>query len=139
VASTIHELVDQVREYIQERRLHRPVFLHGHIEHVLAALDAIRDTEHAIDEFLFSTRGGKWSYLKLYGVLQAVVIQQDAANALRVGLGMCHTQPKKLHDAMRRVRELRNRAVGHPTDLNKSPTDRVATMVTLGSLKASAE
>jgi hypothetical protein len=90
-----------------------------HREHALAAADALEDAEKAIDAFANDAKGGGdfgVAYLKLYGVLQAAVLQQDAVNVLRVAFGFVRTLQKDLPKGMQAIRDIRNRVGGHPAD-----------------------
>ena len=78
-----------------------------------SSLDIIGDTTLAIESYY----NGKWpsdtgmQYLLIYGLLQAIFIQQDAlkhiAEALDINL--------ELDAELRSIRNLRNDSIGHPT------------------------
>jgi hypothetical protein len=83
-------------------------------------LDAIGDTHLALQEFVSCDDSFDLgiNYILAYGVLQAIFLQQDALKHLAFSLG----HPFELPDALKEIRELRNKAVGHPTQkaLNKN-------------------
>ena len=80
-----------------------------------SSLDVIEDSDLAIDAYLnreFSKDDGE-KYLRLYGVLQALFLQQDAVINLCESLGLPNdliTNPK-----LKEIRAIRNDSIGHPT------------------------
>ena len=80
-------------------------------------MDAIDDTQMAIDSYLnlenFSANSG--GYLFIYGVMQALNIQQDAANNLLSALFDKKINFKTEYPDLYDIREHRNNSIGHPT------------------------
>jgi hypothetical protein len=85
-----------------------------------SSMDALEDTHHAISAFVAAAsklepehqkREVGERYLRTYGVMQAFVIQQDAALNLHVSLGMPQPDLRPLDQ----IRDLRIAAAGHPT------------------------
>ncbi len=78
-----------------------------------SAMDAIQDTQSAIDAW----RGGAATddlgerYLRVYGVLQALFLQQDALKHAAEGVG----EEWEPTEDLRAIRIVRNQAIGHPT------------------------
>ena len=92
-----------------------------------AALDTIGDTSLAIESFEKSTESSfsENPYLFTYGLLQALVIQQDAVNFLKISL--FGTDKKivwwdKKYAELGTIRNLRNETIGHPvkTELKRN-------------------
>jgi len=84
-----------------------------------SSLDVIGDTELAINSFLtndFPDDTGE-KYIRVYGVLQALFIQQDAVEHLCESLSM----PVKIngHQDLADIRNIRNESIGHPTKKRK--------------------
>ena len=79
-------------------------------------MDAIGDTQLAVRAFLDDpiegTRSNGWSYIVVYGVLQILYVQQDAARSLADCLGLSFQLPEELAG----IRDARNASVGHPTN-----------------------
>jgi hypothetical protein len=105
----------RVRDLINSpRRLHALLADRPRWHRICAALDALGDTQLAVDEYLAghvkATSAGL-VYLALYGILQVLIVQQDAlkelADALKLNLDLPET--------LGRVREARNASTGHPT------------------------
>ncbi|HEY3397843.1 MAG TPA: hypothetical protein VGM19_09335 [Armatimonadota bacterium] len=84
-------------------------------------MDTIGDTEQAIGAFTVDSRGQSYglSYLMIYGLFQAYVIQQDAVlnlcDALREALGSPFQHRRDGYPGLNDVRALRVQIVGHPT------------------------
>ncbi|MEG3657312.1 hypothetical protein V5097_07855 [Arenibacter palladensis] len=82
------------------------------------SLDTIDDTQRAINtylnlpEFRNSTEG----YLYVYGVMQALNIQQDSLNNLLYALFSKKINWEKEYPKLYEIREHRNNSVGHPTN-----------------------
>lgn len=91
-----------------------------------SALDVIGDTELAIDA---SATPGVWQsdgarYLAIYGLLQVLYTQQDAVSHLCKALQIKSvTISLDWHEypAVRSARDIRNRAIGHPTESGRKP------------------
>jgi len=80
-----------------------------------SSLDVIEDSDLAIDAYInreFGKDKGE-KYLRLYGVLQALFLQQDAVANMRESLGL----PDNLttHPKLKGIRDIRNDSIGHPT------------------------
>lgn len=88
-----------------------------------SCLDVLEDSQLAIDAFGSALSGESKGrlYLAIYGLLQAMYIQQDAVFNLLEAMKLPTARPNDLPE-IRYVRELRNDAVGHPTkrDLPRS-------------------
>jgi hypothetical protein len=80
-----------------------------------SAMDVIGDTALAVDFYLDAidgdSRSDGRSYLYVYGILQVLYVQQDAARTLARSLKLLFELPPELAE----VREIRNTAIGHPT------------------------
>lgn len=76
-------------------------------------MDAIGDTESAVAAYkrMGRTSNSGKIYLLVYGLLQALFVQQDAVINAAEAIGMKYALP----DELRSIREIRNCAVGHPT------------------------
>ncbi len=110
-----HDLTNQIREDING--IFRQVLLPSDINHeqVFCSLDIIEDTDLAIEAYRtqnFPDDTGQ-KYLWIHGVLQCLVIQQDAVMHLGACFGL-QLNPNR-DDGARSVRALRNSVTGHPT------------------------
>jgi len=80
-----------------------------------SSLDVIGDSDLAISAYINSEFGtdDEEKYLRLYGVLQALFLQQDAVTNLCESLGL----PNNLtsHPKLKEIRDIRNDSIGHPT------------------------
>ena len=112
---SVHDLTRQIRDYMNGN--FRQVLLPSDINHeqVFCSLDTIEDTDLAIEAYrtqAFPEHPGQ-KYLWVYGVLQCLVVQQDAVRHLGECFGL-HLNPNQ-DDGARSVRVLRNSVTGHPT------------------------
>ena len=78
-----------------------------------SSLDVIGDAELAISSYpsMCGISGDGQSYIIIYGILQILLAQQDAAKHICAVLGIKCKLPKEL----KKIREIRTSAVGHPT------------------------
>ncbi len=89
-----------------------------------SALDVIGDTELAVDAYLQEGLGQPDGarYLSVYGLLQALYTQQDAVSHLCKALQikfLTISSDWGEYPAIRKVRDIRNRAIGHPTEAGR--------------------
>lgn len=82
-------------------------------------MDIVDDVDLALDAYLtnrFSADDGE-KYLRIYGVLQALFVQQDALGHLVAivlpSFGIA------LSDVLKDIREIRHASIGHPTELRR--------------------
>ncbi len=78
-----------------------------------SSLDAIEDTELAIDAYFSSSDDIEvgTNYLLIYGILQCLFVQQDAVCHIAESLSINIEKD----DSLKQIRDIRNKAVGHPT------------------------
>lgn len=119
---TMHELSAWIRNYTQDPR-HLPRLLADQFvwNQLCTALDIIGDAESALTAYTdndFPTQTGE-KYLRIYGAMQGLFLQQDA---LRDLIKAIHpTKEIPVNDVLRDIREARNASVGHPTRLGWKP------------------
>lgn len=111
----IKELEGEIRDYINGARRQSLIIKNrANWNKLCSALDLIGDTELAIEAYpsLCSNQSDGASYLIVYGLLQTLLLQQDAAKHIADSLELKHIKrPKQLDE----VRIIRNSAAGHPT------------------------
>jgi ribonucleotide reductase beta subunit family protein with ferritin-like domain len=111
----ISVLVSIIRDFINRRRtLHILTQVRPDWNRLTSSLDVIGDTEMAFDAYLERLHDPATCgelYILLYGVMQALFIQQDAVENMMEALGLKYT----LHPTLRDIREARNDSTGHPT------------------------
>jgi hypothetical protein len=83
----------------------------GHWSKLWVAFDNIQDTGIAINEFQVKDEIGR---LDIYGILQALVVQQTSFRHLEEALGL---EPYKVDEypKLLEIRNIRNEAIGHPS------------------------
>lgn len=124
--ATLHDLIRWVRDYVGDPH-HQPRLMADEFcwHQLCVAMDTIEDTDSAVSAYLdheFPSETGE-KYLRIYGILQGLFLQQDALveliNAIRP---VKNIQPKDLlTDVLIDVRGARNRSVGHPIKLGWKP------------------
>ena len=112
--SRIYELRKKIREFIQHPRRLDPLLRNKRLWFMLcSSMDALDDTEMAIDAYIeqpgSEDKGA--CYLLIYGILQSLFVQQDAISDLVDAFGLSSEKDRDLQE----IREVRNRAIGHPT------------------------
>ncbi len=109
----IAELERRIRDFINSPRRQSTLLTKREGWNKLcSSLDLIGDTELAIAAYpsLCKTGGDGASYLIVYGILQTLLLQQDAAKHIADVLDINIKLPKELQQ----IRMIRNSAAGHP-------------------------
>lgn len=117
---TLRELSTWIRDYCQEPRHQSRLLADQFGWHQLCtAMDIIDDTDSALAAYTdneFPTETGE-KYLRIYGAMQGLFLQQDA---LRDLIKAIHpTKEIPVNDVLKDIREARNASVGHPTRLGR--------------------
>jgi len=111
----------QIRRFInQPRRQYNLIKNLPYWNQLCASLDAIEDTKFAIDSYVAVESGNDKGqlYLLVYGVLQALFLQQDAVNNLCEALAIPVEHSK--YPKLKKIRKIRNDSIGHPTKRGES-------------------
>lgn len=114
--SSVRELMAQIRELVNQPWKHYELRQSSaRFSQLVSALDTIEDTEEAIIAFETEAGGNTAGelYLIIYGLLQALFLQQDASRHLSEALGVHDTSNQ--YPQLTVVREIRNDSIGHPT------------------------
>jgi hypothetical protein len=112
--STISGLEDQIRDHINRARTQFILLQDPQSWNQLcSSLDVIGDTELCFDAYEESPTPSKdgATYILVYGVLQALVLQQDAVRHMSEALAIPFVPDPLLQE----IREVRNSSIGHPT------------------------
>ncbi len=112
----IEKLTEAIRNFSIDLEVKRELQIDPNIWYQFcSSLDVIEDTQLAIDFFQEATSPNEEGekYLRIYGLLQAMYLQQDATANLGGSFGL-KVVPRKYPD-LGFVRDVRNEAVGHPT------------------------
>jgi hypothetical protein len=124
----ISALEQQIRNYVNDTNLYKRCF-NGHLDEwntLCVAMDTIGDTCLSLEYYEASGIGNEHGekYLKLYGLLQAIFLQQDSIRQIyRIFLGS--NLKLESDSAWMRIRNLRNMTVGHPIERkHKTETKR---------------
>lgn len=89
-----------------------------------SSMDIIGDTECAISYFKnldkFNSRDRDAGYLFIYGLLHALYLQQNAVDYLNKSLFGKKIDYKKTYPKLYKVRNIRNKIIGHPISTNEN-------------------
>lgn len=111
---SLYDQIRHIRDLINDTKKQSTLLKdHTKWNMLCASLDAIEDSHSAIQaysEIEPPSDDGK-KYLYLYGLLQALFLQQDAGQHIALALGISYTLPQELKE----IREVRNDTIGHPT------------------------
>lgn len=99
-----------------------------------SSLDVIEDSQIAIDDYtnLYEFNTNTNGYLYIYGILQALNLQQDALVNLNKALFDKRIDFKNEYPKLYNIRENRNNSIGHPTDRGNESSFH---HITRGSIK----
>lgn len=119
----IEQVTDKLRGILNESVLIKNYTYQkkdGSWDRLWAAMDALEDAQIAINNYRSQK---KVSYLELYGLLQAFIVQQDSVNHIKqtllgANLIIWRNEEPKLND----IRRIRNETVGHPSNIKNSKT-----------------
>jgi hypothetical protein len=117
----MRRITEQIRDYINGPRMSYLLRQDmGNWNQICSSLDVIEDTDLAISAYLSNRPDDADSmvsvgnnYLKLYGLLQALFLQQDAVSHLCEALSVPY-DPNQF-PRLKPIRDARNASIGHPT------------------------
>lgn len=116
-------MIDSIFEEIREICNHpwkKQILFQDRVEwdKLWTSLDVIEDSQLAIDDYknLPDFNAYENGYLYVYGVLQALFLQQDALANLNFALFKEKIEFEKDYSELYKIRESRNNSIGHPTN-----------------------
>lgn len=117
---TLRELSRWIRDYGHDPRHQSRLLADRFVWHQLwTAMDVIDDVDLALTAYEqndFPTNTGE-KYLRIYGALQGLFIQQDALHDL---IKVIHPAKEiAFNDVLKDIREVRNKSIGHPTRMER--------------------
>jgi hypothetical protein len=115
-AETTRACEEEIRRLLQLEPVHAALSIDKtKWMQILSCLDAIGDTELVVGSYPSArpSRVNGMSYLMIYGILQALVLQQDAVFHLCNCLGT--PENRDSHPRLKEIRDIRNDSIGHPT------------------------
>src|SRR5690242_8032435 len=128
--TSIRALEHQIRDFINGARKQHALLKDSRAWNQLcSSLDIIGDTELAFDAYEIApeTDDPGAVYILVYGVLQALVLQQDAVMHLAEALGLKY----KVAPPLQEVREIRNASIGHPTKRLGQPRSHFVSRISM--------
>lgn len=112
------ELINKIREHIERTEKHAALLNDlQKFYRVASSLDVLEDTSYAVEYYVDSEYPDdiKGRYLYIYGLMQALFVQLDAANGISVALLNEEINFKEKYPKAFSFREARNDVTGHPT------------------------
>ncbi len=112
------DLIDRIRDHINRTEKQKQLLENRQKwMKITSALDVLEDTSWAVEFYMESAypENIKGKYLFTYGLLQAIFVQQDAANSIYYVFHNKYIDFRQYYPEVYRVREMRNDVVGHPT------------------------
>ena len=119
---TILDLVNSIRDLINSPRKQSGLLKNSaEWNRLCSSLDFIEDTQLAIEAYpQFHKVQGDGAYLIIYGILQTLLLQQDAAKHIGGALNIKVKLPRELEE----IRIIRNSAAGHPMSKKENGLSR---------------
>lgn len=112
----MNKILEKIREYINSpRKQYNLLKNKSYWNQLCSSLDVIEDCDLAISAYENTefNNGDGDKYLRLYGLLQTVFVQQDAVKNLWKALEI--ESNFELGDELEKIRNIRNESIGHPT------------------------
>lgn len=117
----VYKIICEIRDFINNPRTQYLLSRNrGYWNQLCSSLDVIQDCELAINSYAnnnFSTEDGE-KYLRIYGLLQAAFVQQDAVTNLWESLQI--SGDFELGEKLKNIRKIRNESIGHPTKIKNN-------------------
>lgn len=112
-------LASKIRSYINIGRVQNKLIQNkNNWNQICSSIDVLEDTTEAISSYIngsFPNDDGL-KYIYIYGILQALFLQQDSLKHLTCALLSVKEKDYKLNDELGEIRNIRNEAIGHPTN-----------------------
>jgi len=121
----LNAIVSRIRDLINQPRCQQSLMRNrGGWLKLCSSLDVIGDCEMAMDAYCSKSMPSDPGvlYLATYGVLQALVVQQDAVRHLCECVAATYNW--RDHAILQEIREIRNASIGHPTFNERNPEKR---------------
>jgi len=116
----MYEYTQKIRDIINKSRKRHMLSKNCDLwNQLLSSLDVIEDSQEAIDAYSAGEFGKdkREEYLAIYGLLQAIYVQQDAVRNLGESLEISISLED--YPPLMQIRTIRNESVGHPTKREK--------------------
>ena len=119
MSNLLYQKMSKIRDLINSSRKQNILLQDNILWHMLCScMDTVEDTELALESFLKldtdSYDEGR-NYLRIYGAMQALYVQQEAVKNLHESLQIPYTEDSSIE----KIRHIRIDAAGHPTNRGK--------------------
>ena len=130
---SLNERISEIRDLINSSRKQHQLLQDSALWYMLCScMDTIADTEEALESFLKkdtdSSDKGR-NYLRIYGALQALFVQQEAVANLHESLKIPYIE----NSSLEKIRHIRIDAAGHPTKRGNKKAFNFITRLTLSA------
>ena len=116
----VRDLALRIRDLVNDTRLHASLRLEpAKFNKVCAAMDLIEDADVALTEYQTLPPGCSIGYLTLYGVMQALFVQQDGVRYLMNALDLDGWPDLSDEPRLGAPRVARSAATGHPVSFRR--------------------
>jgi len=114
IIESINKQIEQLRQELEDYTKQYKNYSRNNFNIFCVCMDTLEDTMSAIEYyFKFGVGSGIGErYIKLYGLLQSVQVQQDAIRELYKVFGYKYNFSKNCNS----IRAIRNAVIGHPID-----------------------
>src|SRR4030042_2242883 len=130
----IEQLISEIRDLINKPRKQHLLIKDKELWNQLcSSLDVIQDTDLSLDSYLekdFPEDTGE-KYLRIYGVLQSLVVQQDAVDHLVESLNLSMTLAM---ERLKDIRDIRHKSIGHPTKKGRGKQEKSYHFISRGTM-----
>lgn len=116
---SIDFLTSKIRRYINIGRVQNKLIQDKkNWNQICSSLDVLGDTTYAISSYIHNSfpNNDGLKYIYIYGVLQALFLQQDSLKHLTCALLSINEKDYQKHNELEKIRNIRNEAIGHPTN-----------------------
>ena len=116
MSNPLYQKISKIRDLINSSRKQNILLQNNILWHMLCScMDTIGDTEEVLESFLKldtdnSDEGS--NYLRIYGAMQALIVQQEAVTNLHEALKIPYAEDLSLE----KIRHIRIDTAGHPTN-----------------------
>lgn len=112
-------LSSKISDYINIQRVQNNLIQNKkNWNQICSSLDVLEDTTYAISSYSndsFPNDDGL-KYIYIYGILQALFLQQDSLRHLTCALLSINEKDYPVNEELEKIRNIRNESIGHPTN-----------------------
>lgn len=127
-------LSSKIRGYINIQRVQNNLIQNKkNWNQICSSIDVLEDTTYAISSYIndsFPNDDGL-KYIYVYGILQALFLQQDSLKHLTCALLSRNEKDYPENEEFEKIRNIRNEAIGHPTNRHNGKSFHYISRITI--------